>query len=881
MLYAAAALVVAALIVWTTLARESGSDVSDADPAASRAPSTDAASRAAKPRRREEPTAPAAPGAVRVAVTSPDGTPIVGARVELFCGPDREDWTDVEATDFRPSVAAPSPQSVASSDAAGGAAFDRVPRGRWFVAAEAPGFGRHVFVGASREGDADFAATLTLDRGAPFGGTIVDDRGAPAVGVPVVLAPTWQSTSWPSDVACLRTTTRADGTYRFAAVAPGEYRVWYAPQKDLLLAADRVRVPALDRYDVAFAVGGTIDGAVGDLDSGGPLAGVDVLAVLDASSYVRTSPLPVARGRTDAQGRFSMRTWTSPCAFDTILVDDARFAPWPVRGSGKSADVAMDDGQRAVIDVRVQRGATVTGAVLGPDGPIAGFRVRLRPDELWQLPGDPDISRTVETGADGRFRFDRLPAATAWLNVERPRIAAERVAAAELVLFAGEERVHDVHLDVARARVAHRVVEATGAPVADVDVVQEEGLLRAATRTDADGRFELDVRLFAGAAELTLRHDGFQTQTHAVRPDESDDADWTLDASRDAIGTVHDADGNPVAGAHIVLLPGEIAQGAFIIAWHGLGESYSRADGTFRVPTVTQDACWLAAHRSVDGVTSKPVGVASADDVDGAKLELPAVRRVVGRVVEAGGDVPVVDALIHQVDTSWTGDYDVAIGRTGADGTFAVDFEPGEKTALRIERRGWVERRLTCAEVGADVRVALTPSLVLGGVVRFDDGKPVAGATVQATVDDGRPSGQDSIDVTTDADGRFLARDVAPGGWKLVIYRADNSIVPARTATVAGDRGLAFVVRRAATLPVFVFDEAGAPVVKASVSVEAESDATAVDFDSTDKYGRATLAGLAGAQLVVRVEAAGFAPAERRGVRAGAGQLLITLTRRK
>src|SRR6185295_5519976 len=180
-------------------------------------------------------SAPPPAKAVRVAVTSMDGKPIAGARVELVRGP------DVFERDFLPRAKAPADGIAAEVDGAGLALAEDVPRGNWFVVADAPGFGRHALAGVVRgEDDAGVDATVALDAAHSLGGTIRDADGALASGVGVVLAP---RVDFVNDALCLRTTTGDDGAYRFEGLEPGRYVLWYAVHDDVLVEAAELLVP--------------------------------------------------------------------------------------------------------------------------------------------------------------------------------------------------------------------------------------------------------------------------------------------------------------------------------------------------------------------------------------------------------------------------------------------------------------------------------------------------------------------------------------------------------------------------------------------------------------------------------------------------------------
>lgn len=178
--------------------------------------------------------------------------------------------------------------------------------------------------------------------------------------------------------------------YRIGAMSPGwESQAWYTDwwNKDFNLQGELpvvAALKALPSVPVDEQPGATIRGKVTRADTGEPLPGLTVQALLGSTE--------AARAETDAQGLFTL-TNLQAGTYDLAI------APWGVVRRGVTA--AEAPGELVAIALSGGKASILTGSVQTPaGGPAAGIEVTLRRE-------GKDIAKT-NTGADGSFRFDGL-----------------------------------------------------------------------------------------------------------------------------------------------------------------------------------------------------------------------------------------------------------------------------------------------------------------------------------------------------------------------------------------------------------------------------------------------------------------------------------------
>jgi len=202
--------------------------------------------------------------------------------------------------------------------------------------------------------------------------------------------------------------------------------------------------------------------------------------------------------------------------------------------------------------------------------------------------------------------------------------------------------------------------------------------------------------------------------------------------------------------------------GAVVTAWGGDGEAVGDARSTHGL-AVLDVAGTEVRHVTVEHRDFPPRIVRAGEDA-GAELAI-GLATVEGWeiVVEDAGGRPIAGATVLAVPTPWptqwpavgsrwsrtaiTGRDGRAVLKTIAHGIWRLEISsPQHRTALHVAR---VDDHRPPAR-----RFTLEPARSRSGALRWDDGRPIAGARIRPRVEAGLPAASESS-VTTDQDGRF------------------------------------------------------------------------------------------------------------------------------
>ncbi len=267
----------------------------------------------------------------------------------------------------------------------GMAVFEDVPAGG-MVVATFPNIGRAKRVTVHNGKTTDVTFELS---GVTVAGIVVDAAMAPIANASIEAKPPFRGQ--PEQIA----SSGPDGRFRVRAC-----------RMPLSIAARAVGFAASDALDVAqedqpdelvimlSGFGGTVSGIVSG--GNGPVAQAVVqVGEQTRSSLKREPPFP-AITRTDQEGRF--RVVGVPVGQQALRVRAAGFAPF-----ADTCEVTATN--NTIVHVRLQRGATIRGIVLGPDDtPAAKATIRVGTDTeiLAEL--------ATRSAADGSFTLPDLPA---------------------------------------------------------------------------------------------------------------------------------------------------------------------------------------------------------------------------------------------------------------------------------------------------------------------------------------------------------------------------------------------------------------------------------------------------------------------------------------
>lgn len=454
------------------------------------------------------------------------------------------------------------------------------------------------------------------------------------------------------------------------------------------------------------------------------------------------------------------------------------------------------------------------------------------------------------TGADGELalRVPDLPVVA--LDVEAEGIVPRRVSVPR-----GEDRVVIV-VSAATPLRATLVWKGVGQEGVTLVWLCEDGA-EIARRSGPGGELVLPVLLEPDRCSVevldprwVLAGDGCQAErkTCLLRLAEAEVFDGRVVAS----------DGEtPVAGAAITM--GECRR------------IQSNAQGRFTLRGFVDRSFDMIARRGA------MVGVRS-DNPPGERITLRPGVVIRGTVHDARNRRPVEGARVT-VGRGGRGGFESVL--TGKDGSFAVGpgiANPHEAMWLEVEHPSFVPWRQQHWITGQPpIDVELEPALVVG-VVRDEEGHPVAGAFVQcssASYVAATVPVRDCGDSLTDGDGRFrlFARSSGFGGASLGVLRKGYAPTWARMPDRPEQESLdqphevTIALARGVEVPVQVADEAGQPVEGAEVDagtsgaqrrlsvVGAAADSFTV---RTDREGRVVLRLTEGDLWRVEARAPGF-----------------------
>jgi RNA polymerase sigma factor (sigma-70 family) len=431
----------------------------------------------------------------------------------------------------------------------------------------------------------------------------------------------------------------------------------------------------------------------------------------------------------------------------------------------------------------------VRGNVTSDGAPFRGAVVRLIHAETEVLLGE------ATSGVDGTFDLGDRAADVYVVTASAPDRAAVPV---RVDLRAPATPTIELRL-TGCSHLRGTIVDGSGAPI-DHARVALDGAAVPFAEADANGRYDLCTHF--GNKWIRYSADGYQSVLVGLYIAASTTRDVVLIPEATVEGTVVTEDGAPVAGAWVVIDPGDITSERGARAG-----AFSARDGTFRITGVSPGRNLISGFAPGLRSSHKQQLVAGAGQATtGVVVRLVRGATISGVVVSGGVPVPGVGVGIRIGNRDQTG----VVAVTQADGSFIVDRAPRGDIALYVENFTVLAPRSVHVDASTKVRIEVERlGGVRGRVLRGAD--PVAGAQVSCSR---------QTKIVTDASGKYQCEGIDSGAQELFADVPTGEWGSATVTVVRGETAnLDIPLTFSAAICGRIVDEHGAPLPGLEVRV--------------------------------------------------------------
>jgi large repetitive protein len=547
-----------------------------------------------------------------------------------------------------------------------------------------------------------------------------------------------------------------------------------------------------------------------------------------------------------------------------VRADEPRYVPWTHAG------LAVRPGETRKLDIPLVLGATLSGRVSDEAGqPIAGALGRLSPARSSMLarlirrlqPGEAPAFRTAK---DGTFKAARLaPGENQLLAVSHPDFEPTTVGG--LTLVGGATKAGVVVVLQRGAALGGVVKDGKGQPVAGAEVALSQDLTFRGGRGGARAFISLAAGSGGDRKAGTTGGDG-KFAIRGVGPGE-----YALTVSRSGYATervepVKVVKGQPPAPIEVTLSPGAFIAGR-VVHKSGSGAegftAYASLPGGLRFggratsdqPTGLDGAFFiegLKVGQSYDLQLFGPTGpaegrrgvVAPASGID---ITVAGTGRITGHARDAQSGLPLSDfqvafepdraggaaafRMVRSAARVQGGGAGQPVNVHSEDGAFTLDDVPAGTWSVAVTADGYQPARTggVVVEEGAvadNVEVKVTRGVVVKGhVTDAQTGAPIANAAVEFA-QSGTPPGPAMLlgesagaELTTDADGRFEADDLAPGTHTVRVTHPDYTDASQSVEVTADGAAVEIQMTQGGVIAGTVASGSGQPVAGANVTL--------------------------------------------------------------
>jgi large repetitive protein len=629
--------------------------------------------------------------------------------------------------------------------------FGSLPRGPVDVTVELDGyevFEETVVLRAAQTSLLEVALDPILST---LDGSVLDDiDGQPIADATVTLTELTED----GEVEFGTTTSAADGSYGFAGIPQGTYRVTGAGFEYVTTSVEDVVFTPGDQLlqDLRLPPVGVFTGTVVDDDTGAPISGAQV-TVLETGESVFTG------------GDGSYRI--------TVIGGDYRLE-FEANGYAPAfREVTVANGQSLTVNVELEPYTTAGGGTIrdGLTGNrLAGATVRV-------LDAGGAEVESLTTNNDGRFTLPALAAGVYALEVSQDGYITRTF---PITVVPGQPLTANLALDPVATVSGVVTATETGDPIEDAEVtILSGGTTVETATTDADGSYVAEVAGGNYTVSITAEDRNTVTQNVSLARGGSVtvDAALTLLPATLTVTTTDAQTEEPVAGATVT-----VSRDGSTVATEATG-----IDGTATFDLAPGDYSVLATADNYGG-GSTDVALAPAEQAEVSLVLDPDAASVAVTVTDADTDAPVQGATITVVDLD---EQVVATATTDDAGQATLTDLPQGDHLVVVAADGYetLEEPVSLAPGDAlvlELTLEPLPATVSGVVTDSVSGDGVEGAAVTLSDEDGEVA-----TTTTDADGAYSITGLAQGDYTVAVTADDYedgagsaSVGPGGSATV-------------------------------------------------------------------------------------------------
>lgn len=704
---------------------------------------------------------------------------------------------------------------------------------------------------------------VVMETGGSIEGLVKDfTTGAPRAGVPLLL-----ESANPNVDFSRRTTSRSDGTYRFANLPAGAFHVRVSsttltsePRLNVAVQVNRAtRGVNLEVYPGRTISGIVVEGQTGERVDG---ATVNIASRVGPAFLQRRQSTVV----TDELGSFSAENLPYGLYDLEATADGYLRFPGP---EGRAAVELSPGPNPEPVTLFLSRGGTINGRVAGPGGAsVPGAQV-----QMFNAPGAARINTgpfATIAGSSGEFQIEGIPLdqqVDVYLSATAPGLAKGRSERITLTRFVPNADV-DVPMTVG-ATVRITVEDDVGRRISEADVAIGSHADFPGDPTPDSWRGKTDTQgevvftnIPAGRIQVSASKQGhIPAGAGLVLADERvAETSIRLSEGFRIRGLVQDDRGSRITRGFVIARPERGSRGS--------GRGNIGPDGSFEIDGLSQGLFQLEAHAQRETPTGVHTVVRLAPNVrvggSEPRISVPMNAGIEGTVIDGATRNPMANATVN-IRTS----YDIGIGRRAnfaanaqvrdPPGRFSFESIPPGTYTVTVSAPNYLPEVVEDVTINSPGtrglgRIILQPGGVLTArVVSQSTGEPIAGARVRL-VPDG-PAGN------TNANGQVRISPITPDVYDLEVTHGDflpatKSLVQVRRRgeTDAGE----IEMRPGSVLVGRVWDGEGSPVAGATVTVRTPGDSPE-RAGRTDAGGNITFRGLepGGAQVTATATLAG------------------------